>query len=396
MTKSFRLLQTTTLGSLLLAGSPSQAQNFVPTPAPTQNWVSLASSSDGTRLAIVASYGSLYTSTNSGATWAPATTATTGSEPSRPWTGVASSTDGRKLVAVAGSNPIFTSANYGQTWSSHGPAANWSAVASSADGTKLVALDYNMGRIYTSTDSGNNWAATASPIKRWRSVASSADGTKLVAGSDYGTNYSDLPIIYVSTNSGATWKATSAPNQPWQTIASSADGTKLAAGVYGGLIYLSTDSGASWNPASVPSLHWGGIAASADGTRLAAAASEGMVYVSADSGHTWTTANAPTQQWQTVACSSDGIKLAAGVYDLWSGGVYTAVASPTLNLTMSGNTAVLSWPASATGFTVQQSPEAANPTWMDVAAQTSLVNGNNQMAVSAAAGGHGFYRLIHR
>src|SRR5882762_8421392 len=138
--------------SLFIITHAGIAQTFTPTPAPYQNWLSIASSADGTRLAAVGSYGWLYASTNSGASWAPLTTVTNGAEPSRPWTSIACSADGSKLVAAANFNPIFTSINFGKTWTSHGPSATWNAVASSADGVKLVAVDNNMGRIYTSVD----------------------------------------------------------------------------------------------------------------------------------------------------------------------------------------------------------------------------------------------------
>lgn len=59
----------------------------------------------------------------------------------------------------------------------------WSSVASSADGTKLAAVVAN-GRIYTSSDSGETWAARESD-RYWIDVASSADGSILVAA-DYG------------------------------------------------------------------------------------------------------------------------------------------------------------------------------------------------------------------
>jgi hypothetical protein len=252
-----------------------------------------------------------------------------------------------------------------------------------------------MGRIYTSTDSGLTWKASGSPIKRWRSVASSADGTKLVAGSDYGTNYSDLPMIYASTNSGTTWQATTAPNQTWQTIASSGDGTKLAAGVNGGLIYISTNSGLAWTPANTPSRHWGGIASSTNGGKLAAASSEGQIYVSTDSGRNWTTATAPVEPWQTIASSADGTRLAAAVYDLSNGGIYVAIASPSLSLTVSQRNAILTWPASVTGFTLQQTTDLSRPAWTDVTVPATVINGNNQATLPASSA-HCYFRLIHR
>ena len=379
---------------LILLNQAALAQDFTPTEAPSQNWLSLASSADGNKLAGVGSYGLLYVSTNSGLSWQAVATALTGPEPSRPWAAISSSADGNKLAAVANNNSIFISTNSGATWNASGPALNWSAIAASSDGSKIAVANYDMGRIHTSSDGGATWVTTASPAKRWRSLTSSANGRILFAGSDYGTNYGNLPAIYKSADAGVSWQATTAPHQPWQTIAVSADGTKVAAGVYGGLIYFSSDSGASWSPASVPSMRWGSIASSADGVRLAAAAWEGAIYVSADSGRTWSQASAPDQQWQAVASSADGIKLAAGIYNMASGGIYTAIAPPTLSISVLGEKVVLTWPASATGFVIQEAVDLVQPNWVDVSSG-SLVNGANQVSVPKVAGG-GFFRLVQR
>jgi hypothetical protein len=45
--------------------------------------------------------------------------------------------------------------------------------------------------------------------------------------------------IYTSTNSGADWALSSAPASQWSSVASSADGKTLVAVVYGGQIYVS-------------------------------------------------------------------------------------------------------------------------------------------------------------
>jgi len=66
------------------------------------NWTSVATSSDGIRLASVASSGEIYTSTNGGVTWAP-NIVTNAS-----WSSVASSADGAKLIAVANGGGIYT------------------------------------------------------------------------------------------------------------------------------------------------------------------------------------------------------------------------------------------------------------------------------------------------
>ncbi len=392
MTGPCRFLARAVLGAIYLVELPAYAQALAPTTAPAQNWLSLASSADGVKLAGVGYYGWIYISTNSGATWTAASTATNGPEPQRSWTGIASSADGRRLVAVASFSPVFTSTNSGETWNQSGPAAVWAAVASSSDGTRLIAVDHNMGSIYISRDAGASWNASPAPNRRWRSVASCADGTILIAGTDFGTNYGELPSIYVSTNSGGAWVLSPAPGQPWQALASSADGTRLAAGVYGGLIYLSKDSGTSWRAAGVPSSRWGAIASSADGSRLVAAAWEGMIYFSTDAGQTWTKANAPGSQWQSVACSADGIQLFAGIWDLTGGGIYAAKVPPVLNIRPFAQGTAITWSGPATGYVLQEKAAIAAPNWTAVAAPPSVVGGQNQVIIPST-GGARIYRL---
>ncbi len=270
-----------------------------------RQWISIASSADGTKLGAVVSSGQIYTSTDSGVTW-------TARENSRLWQCIASSADGTKLAAVQFNGYIFTSADSGVTWTARGDYRQWVSIASSADGTKLAAVATGGSQIYTSTDSGVTWTARESP-RAWACIASSADGTKLAAGEKGGQ-------IYISTNSGGTWTAR-ASNRDWDSIASSSDGTKLAAVVYPGQIYTSTDSGVTWT-ARESSRSWTSIASSSDGTKLAAAEFSGQIYTSTDSGVTWT-ARESSRSWQSIASSADGTKLAAVVS---SGQIYTSVA----------------------------------------------------------------------
>ncbi len=401
-----------------MAGYPLMAQTFVPLTAPADNWVSLTASANGTHLAAAASYGCLYVSGDSGATWTQARTAETGAEPQRAWQAVVSSADGRNLAALASYEAVFTSADYGQTWRATGPTLDWAAVASSADGANLVAADYDMGGIYTSTNAGLSWLRTSAPSKRWRCISSSADGTRLVAGTDYGSEYGDLPAIYASSDSGTTWSLTSAPRQPWQTVASSADGTKLVAGVYGGFIYVSTDAGVSWAPADVPSLRWSSVSSSGHGDKLFAAAWEGQVYISPDAGKTWTSAVAPDAQWQAVASTFDGSQCFAAIWNIWNDGptgIYTAEAlspvsttnadgtinpqpepaAPLLEMRKDGSNVILSWSASFTGFQLQDAVDLAASTWNDVSAQPTVAGGREQVVLPAESGSR-FFRLVRR
>ncbi len=404
-----RLLATVVVSTVAMTSHRGAAQTFVPTSAPAQNWVSLTCSEDASMLSAAGSYGFLWLSPDTGASWVVAHTADSGLEPQRAWQALAGSRDGSKLIAVATYNPVFISTDHGASWSTNGPAADWAAVAASSDGTRLLAADNELGGIYQSTDGGANWTLTAAPAKRWRCISSSADGMRLAAGTDYGSEYGELPAIYVSQDGGTTWNSSDAPALPWQAITSSADGMKLAAAVYGGLIYLSSDAGAHWSAANVPASHWGGVSSSSDGATLVASSWEGLVYVSHDAGLTWTNATAPDACWQTVAVSRDGSRAFAGIWNDWAGqvgGIYSAKFSPpsnaiaalnppVLNLSYHGQTAILSWPASASGFTVQENSDLTSPAWTDVTVSATLVNGQNQVVVPTATGSH-FFRLIQR
>ena len=207
-------------------------------------WQSIASSSDGSKLAAVVSGGSIYTSSDSGATWTEQTAAG-----SRNWTSIASSSDGSKLAAVVLGGSLYASSDSGATWTERTTAGsrNWRSIASSSDGSKLAAV-VSGGSIYTSSDSGATWTEqTAAGSRNWRSIASSSDGSKLAAAA-YGG------YIYTSSDSGATWtEQTAAGSRNWLSIASSSDGSKLAA-VWGGNIWLANPEGPATATVTMPNL----------------------------------------------------------------------------------------------------------------------------------------------
>ncbi|WP_146854713.1 MBG domain-containing protein [Brevifollis gellanilyticus] len=271
-----------------------------------REWVSIASSADGMKLAAVAYLGQIHTSTDSGESW-------TAREQSRKWRSITSSADGTKLVAVAHDDRIYTSTDSGESWIGRESGRSWSCIASSADGTKLVAAEAHAapnasGRIYTSTDSGANWIVQPNTPRNWTAMASSSDGTKLVAvTSTSNPSLSPYGWVCVSNDFGATWSPWQSQGENlWFSAASSADGTKLAA--LGAQLCTSADSGVNWarslfNPSG------NAIASSADGTRLVAVAKD-SVYTSIDSGVTWKRWST-RRNWTAVASSADGTKLAA-------------------------------------------------------------------------------------
>ncbi len=103
----------------------------------------IASSADGSKLVMcVPNYytyvpGYIYVSTNSGDTW-KATSA-----PTNNWNSVASSTDGRILLAIANFDQldrVYVSTDSGGTWTTNNsPLLGWNGVATSADGGDIFA-----------------------------------------------------------------------------------------------------------------------------------------------------------------------------------------------------------------------------------------------------------------
>jgi sugar lactone lactonase YvrE len=243
------------------------------------------------------------------------------------WVSVASSADGSKLAAAASDGGIYTSSNHGAIWSASAAptASSWSSITSSADGTKLAAAA-NYGSIYTSTNSGADWILSGAPAGYWSGIASSSNGSILFAAQNYNNS------IYLSLNAGKTWTATHASDEYWEAVTSSPDGTRLAA-TDGNNVYTSANSGVSWTHSTGPSVE--SIASSDDGTNLAAAGYNG-IYLSRNSGTTWTKANAPIESWVSVAASADGVELVAA-----------ANYGPVCTSTNSGLTWVISGPTNS-------------------------------------------------
>jgi hypothetical protein len=279
-----------------------------------QNWDSIASSSDGSKLIAAVYGGGIYVSVDSGVTWTE-TNSTAGS-----WRSVACSSNGSKLFAALYGGGIYTNSATGWGIGGSTSGLDWFSVACSADGTKLVAV-VNGGGIYTSVNAGATWSATDAAARDWVSVASSANDSNLVAVVDGGG-------IYTSVNAGSSWvqQTTGLPSNPaWFSVASSADGTKLVAAVSGGDIYTSANFGEAWTQqTNAPNADWYCVTSSSDGSKLAAVVYGGGIYTSSNYGVTWTQAGAPSNNWYSITSSADGGGLAATIY---GGGIYTAQSS---------------------------------------------------------------------
>jgi hypothetical protein len=330
---------------------------------------------------------------------------------------IALSADGKIIMSVGSTTPVV-STNRGIAWISITPVTDIDHIASSADGTKLIGVSYFADYTYVSTDSGNTWNPTGSPIQNWRACAISADGSKLFAAVNGG-------LIYSSTNFGTNWISIGAPTNSWSCLALSADGTKLAAGAQNDRIYTSTNSGVPKPATSSPSNSWASIASSADGSHLVATCGVGT-YVSTNSGGNWTKYNIsgisaassadgskliicnnsyiytstnfgmnwttilPSKYWFSVASSADGCELLAGENQgIW---IYQATPSPQLNLAPSDINLALSWLVPSTNFVLQQSTDLISWSSVTNAPALNLTNLQNQVTFPATSS-IGFYRL---
>ena len=305
-------------------------------------------------------YGSLWTSSDFGASWTEQ--AGLGSNC---WRGVAMSGDGATVAAVVDQGSIWVSTDYGSSWSeTSDPDSNsmpymsttyyWRAVAVSSDGTTLAAAS-DQG-VWTSGDSGATWGqAYDAGMTYWsnlRDIAMSDDGSLMAVVEYSGTLYTSSD--HYSWNSPSSMSDDGAVTHDWQAIAMSADGGTIVAvaaedyNYMGGGVYLSTDFGSTWSTAVFgggASLNLVDVAVAGSGSRLSAVANGGQVWISADAGTTWATeppagitpaptvpmAPAPTpapsaspRAWSAIASSADGARLAATVS---SGSIYTSADS---------------------------------------------------------------------
>ncbi len=363
------------------------AQTWTQTSAPTNDWQSVALSTDGSKLAAASSTlnsGGIYTSTNSGNIWI------SHDIPVSRFNSVASSADGTKLVR--GGYPVYVSTDSGNTWTQTLLPTNSYWVTSSADGTKLVAASGGInfpGSIYSSSDSGNSWTQTSAPTNQWSALASSADGNMLVAAAG---GYVGGGPIYTSTNSGNTWITNCLfVSVFFNSVASSADGRKLVV-VASTNIFTSTNSGNSWTTNYVPNHSWTSVASSADGSRLVAAANN-VILTSTNSGNTWTSNNVPNKSWIAVASSADGAKLVAVVDN---GGIWTlqTTPAPVLNITAANTNLTLSWIIPSTNFVLWQCTDLAAGDWSVVTNPPvlNLTNLQNQVTLPPPAG-NAFFQL---
>ncbi len=238
------------------------------------------------------------------------------------WSSVASSSDGMKLAATVSGGYIHTSTDGGKSWVQRGSSQNWSSIASSSDGSKLVAVA-NGQFAYHSSDSGVTWIQDTFVNENWLQVNISSSGSQAVAVD--GTNNS-----WIWQYDGVIWSNLSITSPPpgvlYSSISSSADGMMLIVGTQGTLdyVYITTNRGISWFQQNItvglPLNQWV-VASSADGIKLAIAAINGYIYTTSDGAASSWIQRESIRNWSSISSSQDGTKLAAGVN---GGYIYTS------------------------------------------------------------------------
>ena len=338
-----------------------------PTTGPPSDgtWISIASSSDGSSLAVssrsTTTYYNIWTAVRSGSSWTwtdqTARLYTAGVSTTANWTSIASSADGLVLaacgtLAVEGAwVGVFSSGLW--TWeqvNSVGNIYTWSSIAISADGKRMATCEASgtyggYTAEYTGSFPTGSWSLPIqfpTSIMRttsWSSICSDSTGTKL------GIISTSAQLVYTGVLVGSTWTWTdSSPTtaQSWSSIASSTNGNRLALCSNGGSsssgIWIGAFSSGSWSwaeinaPPGAIAFTWTSVSLSADGTRIVICdgGSSFDSYTGVEgSGGVW----AWTQQSSgpqliggaSAACSSaDGLSIAtcdsSGSY-----GVYTGV-----------------------------------------------------------------------
>jgi len=94
----------------------------------------------------------------------------------------------------------------------------------------------------------------------------------------------------------------------------------------------------------------------------------------------------------------DAGRMSGGNFTLDGGfwGIVAAVqtpGAPSLRIFLtSTNTVVVAWPATSTGFSLEQNAVLGTTNWVNVATTPAVVGSENQVIVSPPAGNH-FYRL---
>lgn len=306
------------IASVLLC--PAQGLISNPPGAGLQNWQQVCISADGTHIAVPTWQNTYFTSTNTGASWAPQAGSGV-----RNWVFGGCSSNGLIVYGAVQNGFVYKSTDGGVTWNqltTPAGSAAWEYVVCSSDGSVVVAMvgSVTQGFVYISTNGGSSWTQQTALLSRtWFGLSISGNGQKIaVSNFLFGGGGNDDGKVYVTTNQGSSWSAVLSPpgGASEAFLAYSRDGSALYAAYNtgAGLVYISTNDGGSWTAITPPTgASWSGIATNANGSVVMTGQfSGGPNYLSTNSGATWSLLPFPNQQW--FAASDNGQTLVAVTY----------------------------------------------------------------------------------
>jgi alpha-tubulin suppressor-like RCC1 family protein len=199
-------------GTRLLAGAQNifatsidSGTNWIQHSTPGMFFSGTAVSADGMWMYVTDEFGNLFRSPDGGLNWILR------NHSLNPETLASSAGGDALLLGETGNGALWTSTDSGVSWAHRGYYGSgdttWYALASSDGGSRLAAAGGHTvtfpgfstnyyGHLYFSVDSGVTW--TAAPSNSWSCVASSADGRKLVAGTMDGRIYTSVRTLLPS------------------------------------------------------------------------------------------------------------------------------------------------------------------------------------------------------
>lgn len=224
------------------------------------------------------------TGTVAGVSLASAITSTTG--PIGRWVASSIAKQSKTLLIANQNGYLYTSTDSGLNWAQRASIQNWSAVAQSDDGNTMIATAAG-SYMYKSTDAGATWNVVAT-VRNWRSVACSSDCSVILAAESNGK-------LYRSLDFGGTWLQMESTRN-WRSVSISANGNTMLALPYDGQPHISTNRGISWGTGSTTFVNpsWTSAAVSADGSKIFAAPFMGWIAYSENSGSSWSQYMVPT------------------------------------------------------------------------------------------------------
>lgn len=261
---------------LFAVQSLSQSQSFGATfttwtqRASALSWTSVVCSTNCEIAYGAVNGGTIYKSTDGGATWSSLTNSGTYS-----WRALATSGNGDIVYGAVSGGYIYKSVDGGQSWSTANGVANRSWISLTTDSTgATIAGGVSSGSVWLSTDSAGTWSevTTIGTSKIWKGLTITPAGTVIVAGASTGE-------IWRGVLSSGSWT--------WTNITSG----KTTSPLYGGAaINLAT-------------LGWNSLAIDTTGDRIAAISND--LYFTSDGGATWKNITWGNYSWGSVSGSSD-------------------------------------------------------------------------------------------